>query len=290
MILIADHLASSDQDLPAHLLKHGYSLERQFVLTDNGISDHNLAIAAQAVEFVRGSNIEEVLIASDLSFWSELKPVLAALRVVPIPIQLIPFGAVAEVIALPMKKIGDLISAEVQREPLNLVERAIKRAFDIVVATISLILLLPLFVMTAIAINIDSPGPILFRQRRRGFNERDFKIFKFRSMHVLEDGPSIVAASPNDRRVTRLGRWLRKTSIDELPQLINVLIGDMSIVGPRPHAIAHDNQFSKVVQNYAFRHHVKPGITGWAQVNGYRGKIATNAATRKPIEARPLVH
>jgi undecaprenyl-phosphate galactose phosphotransferase/putative colanic acid biosynthesis UDP-glucose lipid carrier transferase len=114
----------------------------------------------------------------------------------------------------------------------------------------------------------------MFRQRRCGFNGREFTIYKFRSMTVLEDGTTIRQARPNDDRVTWLGRALRATSIDELPQLINVLRGEMSLVGPRPHALAHDTEYGRLIANYAYRHHVKPGITGWAQVNGFRGETA----------------
>jgi exopolysaccharide biosynthesis polyprenyl glycosylphosphotransferase len=138
-----------------------------------------------------------------------------------------------------------------------------------------LALLIPLFLMIAVAIKMDSSGPIIFRQRRSGFNGRQFQILKFRTMIVLEDGETIVQAQLNDSRVTRVGHWLRRTSMDELPQLFNVIWGSMSIVGPRPHAVAHDNQFDKLIGNYAYRHHVKPGLTGWAQVNGFRGQTRT---------------
>jgi putative colanic acid biosynthesis UDP-glucose lipid carrier transferase len=129
--------------------------------------------------------------------------------------------------------------------------------------------------LTAAAIKLDSPGPVIFRQRRCGFNGRLFSILKFRTMTVMDDGPTIIPAKQNDTRVTRIGSWLRRTSIDELPQLLNVLLGTMSIVGPRPHAMAHDVQFNNLVSNYAFRQHVKPGLTGWAQVNGCRGELRT---------------
>ena len=138
--------------------------------------------------------------------------------------------------------------------------------------------------MTAIAIKLDSPGPVIFRQRRCGFNGRLFEIFKFRTMIVLEDGNRVVQAKRNDTRITKLGAFLRRTSIDELPQLFNVLRGDMSIIGPRPHALAHDDEFMRVVANYAFRHHVKPGITGWAQVNGCRGETKTLGDIERRLE------
>src|SRR5262249_32852018 len=159
----------------------------------------------------------------------------------------------------PTRPIGSTLCFEIQRAPLSAAERAAKRALDILAAGLGLVALLPLLTIAAIAIRLDSPGPILFRQRRSGFNGRPFQILKFRTMSVLEDGDAICQAVKCDGRVTRIGKWLRRTSIDELPQLLNVLTGSMSLVGPRPHALAHDDHFDKLVGNYAFRHHVKPG-------------------------------
>jgi Undecaprenyl-phosphate glucose phosphotransferase len=180
--------------------------------------------------------------------------------------------------------IGDTVTIEMQHGPRTWSQRFIKRVFDIVLGSIALLAFMPLFLITAIGIKIDSPGPILFRQRRRGFNGRPFQIFKFRTMYVQEDGDNIVAAQRNDARVTRIGNWLRRTSIDELPQLLNVLRGTMSIVGPRPHALAHDNEFENLLDKYAYRHHVKPGLTGWAQVNGYRGEMRTIADIEERVK------
>jgi lipopolysaccharide/colanic/teichoic acid biosynthesis glycosyltransferase len=136
----------------------------------------------------------------------------------------------------------------------------------------ALIALGPLLLVSMVVLKLDSPGPVLFKQNRRGFNGRSFRILKLRTMHVLEDGPTIIQTTKHDRRVTRFGRWLRRTSVDELPQLWNVIRGDMSIVGPRPHAIAHDEFYDELIENYAYRQHVKPGLTGWAQVHGFRGE------------------
>jgi len=136
----------------------------------------------------------------------------------------------------------------------------------------------------AIAIKLDSKGPVFFRQTRHGFNGRPFAIYKFRSMTVMEDGDVVQQARKNDHRVTRVGRWIRRLSIDELPQLLNVVYGDMSIVGPRPHASAHDRYFTSTIEKYAFRHHVKSGITGWAQVCGARGETDTLEKMQRRVE------
>jgi putative colanic acid biosynthesis UDP-glucose lipid carrier transferase len=146
-----------------------------------------------------------------------------------------------------------------------------------------LLILWPILSLTAILVRLDSPGPVFFRQTRLGLRGRPFYILKFRTMSVLEDGEHVVQATHNDPRVTRMGRILRKTSIDELPQLINVLRGEMSLVGPRPHARAHDEYYAQRIANYALRQQVKPGITGWAQINGFRGETPTVNAMRKRI-------
>jgi exopolysaccharide biosynthesis polyprenyl glycosylphosphotransferase len=171
-----------------------------------------------------------------------------------------------------MMTAGSLILAEFQRAPLSVVERSMKRALDLTAAIIGLILLSPIFVLTAIIIRLDTPGPVLFRQSRRGFGGKTFMILKFRSMTVADNGPVVAQATKNDARVTRVGRVIRRTSLDELPQLWNVIAGHMSIVGPRPHAVAHDDYYARFIEAYAFRHHAKPGLTGWAQVKGLRGE------------------
>jgi putative colanic acid biosynthesis UDP-glucose lipid carrier transferase len=154
-------------------------------------------------------------------------------------------------------------------------ESASKRALDLVASALLLLLLSPLLALVSLAILLDSRGPLVFAQRRTGLNGKTFAILKFRSMHVLEDGADVKQAVRGDARITRVGRVIRRLSLDELPQLLNVLTGDMSLVGPRPHAVAHDEYYGAALPNYAVRQQVRPGITGWAQINGARGATPT---------------
>jgi exopolysaccharide biosynthesis polyprenyl glycosylphosphotransferase len=202
-----------------------------------------------------------------------------------VPVTLAPFGALAQLFQRSHHDIGDTVAIELQRAALSPAEQAVKRGVDIIVSLVGLICFSPILLAAAIAIRLESPGPALFRQTRHGFNGRPFGMYKLRSMTVMENGDVVLRqAQKRDERITRIGRWLRRLSIDELPQLINVLIGDMSIVGPRPHASAHERYFTSAVEKYAFRHHVKSGITGWAQVCGARGETDTLDKVRRRVE------
>ncbi|MES2834798.1 MAG: exopolysaccharide biosynthesis polyprenyl glycosylphosphotransferase [Pseudomonadota bacterium] len=175
-----------------------------------------------------------------------------------------------------------------QRQPYpghGWLHRAAKRTLDVVIAATALIVLVPAFFAIAVLVRLDSPGPILFRQRRTGLNGRVFRILKFRTMSVVEDGDAVSHARRNDPRVTRLGDFLRKSSLDEMPQLINVILGHMSLVGPRPHALAHDAQYSALLPHYAQRFAVRPGLTGLAQVKGFRGEIRQLDCMAQRVEA-----
>jgi Undecaprenyl-phosphate glucose phosphotransferase len=283
--LIVEEGSASKSGILEALARHGLEPVHQFVLpADQNDVKARRRVIAKAVSSIRGTFVEEVIIGADLNHWSNLKELLSELRVLPLPVNLVPIGPTADLFNLPSHTIGETLTIELQRAPRTFFERAVKRVIDIVVAGTALLLLFPLFVMTAIAIKLDSPGPVIFRQRRSGFNGRQFQIMKFRTMSVLEDGETVIQAQPNDNRVTRVGSWLRRTSIDELPQLFNVLQGDMSLIGPRPHALAHDTEFGNLVAKYAFRHHVKPGITGWAQVHGFRGRTCNVSDIEKRLE------
>ncbi len=163
------------------------------------------------------------------------------------------------------------------RKPMSDVAVLGKRLFDLAGAGVGVVLLSPLLAVVALLIKLDSPGPVFFRQERRGFNGEIFHIWKFRSMRVTESGHKMTQVRVGDSRITKIGRFIRSTSIDELPQLFNVLRGEMSLVGPRPHAVVHDDELGRQVATYAYRQRIKPGITGWAQVNGFRGETSTLA-------------
>ncbi len=180
--------------------------------------------------------------------------------------------------------IGPVGLIDVKTKPLGDWGRYVKTAEDYVVGTLALIVLAPVMALIAIAVKLDSPGPVFFRQRRHGLNKRVIEVLKFRSMNVLEDGTDVKQATVGDVRVTRLGRFLRSTSLDELPQLINVLKGEMSLIGPRPHALVHDDHYDEMLEGYANRHQVKPGMTGWAQVNGFRGPTDNDFKMRARVE------
>jgi Undecaprenyl-phosphate glucose phosphotransferase len=283
IVLISENPPASD--VQQQLLQHGFRIQRHFVpAADNSHASHWDDIVSQAVSYTRRSNVDEVFIAAELESWTKIQKSAERLRLLPLPVNLVALGPTSKLLMQPVSAIGDATVIELQRAPLNFFERSVKRAIDIVLAGTALIALTPLLTVVAIAIKLDSPGRVIFRQARHGFNGKPFNILKFRTMTVVEDGDSIKQATRLDKRVTRVGFWLRRTSIDELPQLINVLNGEMSLVGPRPHAAAHDNYFDQVIANYAFRQRMKPGITGCAQVNGSRGETPTVDAMQQRVQ------
>ncbi len=183
-----------------------------------------------------------------------------------------------------LSTLGTIELVDVQTRPLEGWNLIFKLAQDRLGALALLVLFSPIMALIAIAIKLDSSGSVFFRQRRHGLGGKVITVWKFRTMRVLEDGDNVTQARSNDPRVTRVGRILRKTSLDELPQLINVLLGEMSLVGPRPHAIAHNEHYAQMIPAYNGRNRIKPGITGWAQVNGYRGETSTPVEMERRVE------
>ena len=287
-MFVGDKALLSDSELIDELRRYGYAAsiifeinpDQEAASSHEGIMRDKINLAIKAA---REEKIESVVL---LFCWDNcrcIEPITAALSVLPIPIYLIPDRNVVRYLSR-VHCIGPIWTAELKRAPLSKIEQFVKRTIDLIGASVGLLLLLPLLLLTALLIKLDSTGPVLFSQRRSGFNGRLFRIFKFRTMTVLEDGPEIRQATRDDPRVTRVGRWLRRSNIDELPQLFNVLRGDMSLVGPRPHAAAHDCDYEQQIAAYGFRYQLKPGITGWAQLNGYRGETRTLDLMLKRIE------
>jgi putative colanic acid biosynthesis UDP-glucose lipid carrier transferase len=184
-----------------------------------------------------------------------------------------------------VSEIAGLYTLDISRSPMEGPARLVKRFEDLVLGGLISLIVLPVCLLIAIAIKCTSSGPVIFKQYRTGINGRRFKVYKFRSMEVHEEGSNeVTQAHFGDPRITKLGAFLRRTSLDELPQFYNVLQGRMSIVGPRPHALAHNEYYQDMVESYMQRHKVKPGITGWAQVNGYRGQTDTLDKMEKRVE------
>jgi len=168
--------------------------------------------------------------------------------------------------------------------PFTGTNQLVKRLSDVVLASAILVLISPVMLFIACGVKLSSPGPVIFRQRRNGLDGGEIVVYKFRSMTTQDDGPEVPQATRNDPRVTPFGAFLRRNSLDELPQFFNVLQGTMSIVGPRPHAVTHNEQYRQIIKAYMVRHKVKPGITGWAQVNGHRGETDTIEKMRARVE------
>ena len=229
-------------------------------------------IINSVANFVRRHNCREILLALPWGDTGRIEFVRDQIKALPVAARLLPDAQVRSLSNFRSSARQRVLAIEIQCAPLSGAQRFVKRIIDIFVGALALVFFLPLMVLTAVAIKLDGPGPVIFRQSRKGFNGKEFVIFKFRTMTVQENGPAVVQATRDDARVTPIGRLLRSASIDELPQILNVLRGEMSLIGPRPHALAHDNYFESILSDYAFRHHVKPGITGWAQCNGARGE------------------
>ncbi len=250
--------------------QNGIQIVGTAVVGADGNQDVNSQLDS-AVEIARRCRPDEVMLLLEWNDKKLIQNCLSSLLVLPASISLGP-----EIYEIPLpgflqSKMNGMLSVPLVREPLRASEIVVKRLFDLTLASLGMLILAPVFLAVALAIRMESPGPVFFRQERYGFNRDPFHIYKFRSMYASHGDEKFKQAVRNDGRVTRVGRYIRKLNLDELPQLINVLRGDMSLVGPRPHPIDLDHQFNKRLVLYSRRHNVLPGITGWAQINSFRG-------------------
>jgi Undecaprenyl-phosphate glucose phosphotransferase len=251
------------------------------------VAEARQALAASlkgAIDSARSLAPDSVFVIAPWSDVDTINTCVEELQTIPVEIHLGPERIFDRFDKVRIANFGSMATLQLTRSPLSALEVIEKRIFDVVISVGALIVLAPLLACVAIMIRLDSPGPAFFLQRRYGFNQQPFRIIKFRTMTTLEDGDVIPQARHDDLRITRVGRWLRQWNADELPQLLNVLKGDMSLVGPRPHALCHDREFEQRISLYARRHNVRPGITGWAQVNGLRGETDTDEKMRRRVD------
>jgi putative colanic acid biosynthesis UDP-glucose lipid carrier transferase len=236
---------------------------------------HLMGHCKDVAEFARKQGVTSIYIALPLSNVPRIGEMIRELRDTTASIYFIPDVFAFDLIQGRLVEINGMPAISVCDTPFHGMDAVMKRVTDLVIASFSVLLLGPLMLLIAAAVKLTSRGPVLFRQRRYGLNGEEIMVYKFRSMTVCEDGAVVTQATKNDQRITPLGRILRSTSLDELPQLLNVLEGKMSVVGPRPHAVAHNELYRKLISGYMIRHKVRPGITGLAQVNGLRGETET---------------
>ncbi|RDJ24089.1 undecaprenyl-phosphate glucose phosphotransferase [Bosea caraganae] len=282
-IVFFDPVTGPDELLAA-LARQGHRVMRCLPLRD-AAGRPETDLPEKISDLVRSEQVDEVFVTSPIPNAEGFDALMAQLRRLPIGVRFVAPPEMRPLLQKPILDCGPLKTFELQRPALRSHERAVKRALDITGALIALACLWPVLAMVALAIKLDSRGPVIFAQDRTGSNGRIFRIFKFRSMRTLDNGPVVRQARRGDPRITAVGRWIRSTSLDELPQFINVLKGDMSLVGPRPHVLAHDSQYSALIADYALRHHAKPGITGFAQVSGLRGETETPELMARRVEA-----
>lgn len=247
-----------------------------------------LGTISELIDFARIARIDMLIVSLPLTAETRVLSLLKKLWVLPVDIRLSAHSNQLQFRPRSYSYIGSVPMLDIFDKPINDWDSVVKRAFDVIFSLIGIVLLSPVMIATAIAIKLDSKGPVLFKQKRHGFNNEVIEVYKFRSMYTDQADPTAIRpVTKGDPRVTRVGRFIRKTSIDELPQFFNALFGSLSLVGPRPHAVAaqsHNLLYNEVVDGYFARHRVKPGITGWAQINGWRGEMDTDEKIRMRTE------
>lgn len=264
-------------DIERNLKFSGFFDDRGYARLDTKqVSEHELiGQFNQLADYVKNNAIDTIFIALPMTSEPRLLTLLDSLKDTTSSIYFVPNVFMFDLIQARISDVAGVPVIAVCETPFSGISGLVKRLCDVVLSAIIVFFMLPIYLLLAVGIKLSSPGPILFKQRRYGLDGQQIIVYKFRTMTVAEDGENVVQATPVDKRVTPFGSFLRKNSLDELPQFFNVLQGCMSIVGPRPHAVAHNELYRKAIKGYMIRHKVKPGITGWAQVNGLRGQTET---------------
>lgn len=250
-------------------------------LSDDGLK---LGRLSELPSYANTHHIQIIYICLPIVAQPRIIKLLEELRDTTVSVYFVPDIFMVDLIQARIDRITGIPILAICETPFYGFRGMIKRMFDIALSLIILLLIWPVMFAVAVGVKLSSPGPIIFKQRRYGLDGQEIAVYKFRTMSVCEDGETITQAKRHDGRITAFGGFLRRTSLDELPQFLNVLGGSMSIVGPRPHAVAHNEMYRKVIKAYMIRHKVKPGITGWAQVNGFRGETATLDRMRGRVE------
>lgn len=264
----------------------GYYLPKKESVSEvyNNLNINHLGDINALIDEARRGEIDKVYIALPMKESELISRILWELSDTTCTVLLVPDIFTFTVLQSRSEMVNDVPVISLYDTPMSGINMVIKRIEDIVVSVLILILISPLLLLIALTVKLTSPGPVIFKQMRYGLDGKAIEVWKFRSMSVMENGNKVIQAKKNDPRLTPIGGLLRKTSLDELPQFFNVLLGDMSIVGPRPHAISHNEQYRKLIKGYMLRHKMKPGITGWAQINGWRGETDTLEKMERRIE------
>ena len=263
---------------------HGYFDDRSPDRHPPGRIAPILGKMEEIAAYVHEHNIKMVFISQPISAQPRIRKLLDEMQDTTASVYFLPDIYTFDLMQARIDHVAGMPVVAICETPFTGANNVLKRVSDVVLATLILIMLIPVMLLIALAVKLSSSGPIIFRQRRYGLYGEEILVYKFRTMTVADDGAEVVQATKGDQRVTKVGAFLRRSSLDELPQFINVIQGRMSIVGPRPHAVAHNEQYRKLIKGYMLRHKVKPGITGWAQVNGLRGETETLEKMQARVE------